>query len=378
MNIKTALYLLVFAGFFFRLLGLANITLGGDFKYNWSVAGKIVSSVDYPVIGPVASISEGFRLGPFFYYFLAVHYYIAGGNYKIAIILFSIINSLAIFIFYKLVKEWFDEKLSLKITVFFTFSSYMISIGNFPLNACLIPLAVILILHELTKINKGELIYLPALALTFSLAIQLHATVILLVPLILLSIPYAKLKPRYVILAVILFLIPSLPWLYVEESSGLSQTKALLSTIFNNREEECVFGEWLVNHGHGERCFHYLRNTLFVFRLFSMSLFGNTSLFLVFLSAVIVIFTFLTSKLAQKKIFIFWLGGVFLLYLFYPANIYLHYMHILIPLPFIIFAIFLQELEKAKWGKYLSISIFIIFIINNILHYIFSLNVPRS
>ena len=361
-----------------RLLGLTNITLGGDFAYHWSVAGSIVQGKNLPFLGPGASINQSFHLGPFYYYLLAIPYFLGVNNYKIAIIFFSLLSSLSIILLFKLSRKWFGETQSLKIAALYAFSSYMISIGNFPWNAYLVPLMVILCLYFLVKIKEGKLYYIVPLTLTFTLALQSHATTILLAPFILLQIPFRKIKLGVCTLSLILFVLLSLPWFVAELDQNFGQIHELSSTLLSQNTEMCNFGEWLSNHGHGERCFHYFRNTLFIFRLFSMSLFANTDFALAIFIAVLSLYTLITTKSKQKKLFILWLSTVFFFYLFYSANIYLHYMLILIPLPYFIFILFLEKIEKLSYGKLLSKIIFILVVINNLVSFLISLGISRS
>jgi hypothetical protein len=375
---KNILVLIIGAGFILRLLGLVNISLGGDFEYHWSVAGSIVHRKDLPILGPGASINPEFHLGPFYYYFLAIPYLLGAGNYKIAIIFFSLFNSLSIIYLYKLSREWFDDKRSLIVCALFAFSSYMITVGNFPWNAYLVPSFVILILYFLIKIKRGSLDYVVPLGLIYSLALQIHTTVIFLAPLILLNIPFRKIRLKTMFFSLGLFMIVLAPWLLTEAGSGFNQTKQIISSIYAPGIQECNFREWLVSHGHGERCFHYFRNTIFIFRLFSMSLFANTGISIVIFTAVFSLYTLFKTKHPQKKFFIAWLFSVFFLYLFYPANIYLHYMLILVPLPFFIMVLFLQGIERLKNGKVFSNLIYILFMINNVVNYLVSLGMTRS
>ena len=117
----------------------------------------------------------------------------------------------------------------------------------------------------------------------------------------------------------------------------------------------------------------------FIFRLFSMSLFANMSFITVILTMVLSVFTLITAKIKQRETYILWLGSIFFLYLFYPANIYLHYMLILIPLPFFIFVLFLEKIEKYfQNGKILSKLVLFATIAYNLIHYFVSLGLIRS
>lgn len=379
LNVKTYLYLIVIVGFVLRIFGLINISLGGDFEYHWSVAGSIVGGGNLPVLGPSASINSEFHLGPFYYYLLAIPYLLGAGNFKIAVIFFSLISSLSIILLYEVSRYWFSEIQSLKIASLYAFSSYMITIGNFPWNAYLVPSFVILNLYFLVKIRKIQYRYLVPLGITYALALQAHATTFFLAPFIFLQIPFKKIKLSYFIISFTLFFLTLSPWLIAQYQQNFFQFRQVGSTLFGQHNQDCSFTWWLANHGHGERCFHYLRNTLFVFRLFSVSLFTVSNISTVLLVAVLSLYALLSAKLQQKRSFIFWLVSVLLLYLFYSANIYLHYMLILIPLPFFVFILFLQKIEGIPgFGKQVSNVILILTLINNLMHFFISLGAGRS
>ncbi len=87
-------------GFLLRVTGLINTTLAGDFHYHWSVAGEIATRQEFPLLGPSASVNDQFHLGPLYYYLLSLPYILGRGNFQVAIIFFSFLNSLSIVVFY--------------------------------------------------------------------------------------------------------------------------------------------------------------------------------------------------------------------------------------------------------------------------------------
>lgn len=355
---------------FLRLLGLINIRLGGDFAYHWQIAGDIVRGKSFPLFGPAASVNPALHLGPLYYYLLAIPYFLGQGDFRAAVIFFSLISCLNIFLIYAITKELFDEKLAFTAAVFCAFSAYFISIGNLPWNPYLLPTVILLAVYSLIRIRQRRYSFLLLLTLSLGIAIELHGTAIFLLPVFLLLLPLKKIPVRHYISGSIILFIFAWPYFF-----QLKEIMTVLRPVSGN----CDFVSWLQSHGHGERCFSQIRNTLFVFRFISMSLFDSQNIIIAILSALMTGFLLSKKRLKQRKLIIIWLGIPILLFLLYSANIYLHYFLILFPIPFFLLALFLAELEKTgRWGKRLSKVLFYSTIFFNIILYILSLPAIRT
>jgi hypothetical protein len=355
-----------------RLTGLFNIQLGGDFANHWEVAGGIAQGKSFPLLGPVASINSQIHLGPFYYYLLSIPHIIGQGNYKVAIIFFSILNSISIFPLFIVGKKWFGVMQSFMLVTLFAVSSYMVQVQNFPWNPYILPLIIILSLYVLDKLRDKKLLFLPVLALLLGFGVQSHAT-FFLIPIFLVFLPYRNISWKVGILSVCLFTLTLTPWLYSEFAGNFVQTKEIAAT-FSSHNETCDLYSYIKDHGKGERCFHQIRNTLFMFRMVSQSLFATHNLFFVVISFLITLFTFVKTKTPQKTFLITWIAGVFLFFMLYSQNIYLHFLLILIPIPFIIFTLFLEEVVRQE--KHRPILFYLIYtsiICWNIIHTIYNL-----
>lgn len=374
----TVLKLLFILALFLRLLGLININLEGDFAYHWKIAGGIIEGKSFPMVGPGASINKNIFLGPIYYYFLSLPYLLGGGNYKAAIIFFSVLNSLSIYPLFYVLKKKIDEKAAIRIVALYSVSSYLIQVQNFPWNAYELPFFIILSLYFLEKVGEGMVNHLPLLFLSLSFGVQMHATFLFLAPLFLLSIPYKKIRRSILGLSVGVALLLFSPWIFFEMTHGFIQIKESIKVFFSG-SQGCLFSDWVRNHGHGERCFHYFRNTLFVFRQISMNIFSTRSLSFVFVSLFISLFVLLKNTGKNMKFFAFWILSVVVQFLFYSGNVYMHFFLILVPLPFVFLVLFLREIErKGKWGKVISTVIYLLLINYNIINYLISLTHLRG
>jgi 4-amino-4-deoxy-L-arabinose transferase-like glycosyltransferase len=371
------LIIIFFLALFLRLLGLINITFGGDFYDFFQTAGQIAQGKSLPLLGPSASINTKIHISPFYYYFLAIPYFLGGGNFRFAIIFFSLLNSLSVFPLFAILKRWFSLKDSFLVVILYAVSSYIIQVENFPWNPYLIPSLIIVCLYLLMKIREKYLNYLPLLFLFLGLGLSLHGTFLFIIPLFLLFIPFRKVSLKVLILSLFIFGLTLSPLVYYEINNNFIQTKELIN-VFSPNKEICDFSLWLKTHGNGERCFHQIRNTLFIFRLVSQSLFSTRNLAAVLVSALIIFYTLIKSKNNLRYFLLVWIFSIFIFFMFYSQNIYLHYFLILIPFPFIIFVMFLNIVKrKGKYGRLLSNIAFLTLIVWNIVSYLNSLQVGR-
>jgi hypothetical protein len=215
--------------------------------------------------------------------------------------------------------------------------------------------------------------------MVWGISIQLHATALFLLPVFAYLLPLKKISVKQYLLGLTAFLIVNSSWLYVNLTTNFSQMKEAILIFSSGPTGNCTFSYWLLNHGHGERCFAYLRNTLFAFRFMTMSLFNSENMILVFSAMIITILYFIKAQMSEKKILLVWLGIPIGLFLFYSSGIYLHYFLILTPLPFFLLVKLLAKLNKfGRKGILLGKAIIILTIILNIVGYIYSLQFIRG
>ena len=376
---RNTLCLIFILGFLLRLLGLINITFAGDNLLHWKIAGEIATKGIFPLLGPRASLTGSFNLGPFYYYLLAIPYWIGGGNFKIAIIFVALLNSFSIPLLYLAAKRWFSNRQALMISLLFACSAYFIQIQSFPWNPYILPLFIILSLYFVNKIAEMKYVNFIYFAASFAVCLQLHATAIFLLPVFLYLMNAKKIPIKYYLFGTIALLVINLPWIWMNLTSNFSQIKAGLLILAPGKTEQCSIVDWLKNHGNGEKCFWYFRNTLFAFRFLNTGLFDIGSVLPALFSLGFVGLYFIKTKLKENRYIFVWLFVPILLFLFYSNSIYLHYFLILTPVPFFIFIMFLDKLESKK-GRWFLIAkiLFWVVIIINICQYVWSLQFIRG
>jgi 4-amino-4-deoxy-L-arabinose transferase-like glycosyltransferase len=366
-------------GLVLRLLGLLNITFAGDNLLHWKIAGEIVNKGMIPLLGPRASLTGDFNLGPFYYYLLAIPYWLGGGNFKMAVIFFAVLNSLSIPLLYVVAKRWFSKLQSFKISLLFACSAYFIQIQSFPWNPYVLPLFIIISLYSIIKIREGKYFYFIFLTISYAICLQLHATAIFLLPIFAYLLPLRKIPIRYYLAGLILLLVTNSPWIWVNLTTNFSQIKAAELILNPGKIEQCSLFNWLSSHGNGEKCFWYFRNTLFAFRFITASLFNTTNVLVSLLSLAVVVAYFIKTKFRENRYLFIWLFTPIFFYLFYSNSIYLHYFLILTPVPFFLLIVFLEKLEKKK-RKWVQVAnfLYLLVILINLCQYVWSLQFVRG
>ena len=384
-----------------RFCKALTITLSGDMVKNWEIAGEIAAGRSFPLLGPQASINTTIKMGPVYYYLLAILYKISFGNYKVAMIIFAVVNSLAILLFYEIVKKFFGEKTALIASFLFAVSKYALEFGALPWNSFFIPLFIIFTFYALTL----EKTFWKCLLFGLSTGIlfQLHQSTWLVLPVFVFAFvhsviptaprdsrgkwrnPFSRMsirkrdssatarsagwrtafarndsKKNGIPLAVFFFLLINLPYIASEVNRGGATIKAI-ANVFNNlvikQFNNCDFSFWLANHGHGEKCFQWIRNPLFILRFFSFSLLGTTNIWALLLIVLMLAYFVFKVKTPYKKFILLWLFFPLPVLLIYNSSIFLHYFLMYFPLPFLITALLLKDitgkinLYKDKMSK---------------------------
>lgn len=377
-DFPTKVHILFLLAFLLRITGLLNIQIGGDFAEHWMVAGKIVEEGFRPLSGPTASVNHNFYLGPFYYYFLSISYWLGKGNYISAIVFFSFFNSLSIYPLYYISAKWFKTNTILKILVLYTCSSYLIQIQSFPWHPYLLPAFTIWILFLISRLSNNVIRFLPIIFFLCGILLQIHATALLLLPVLFIELIRRGVILRYYIISLPFFLITFLPWIISVIHSGNSILIPVW-TILNPAKVHCDFFLWLRSHGNGEYCFQYFRNTHFVLKTFAVTIFGSTGIAAV-LSVTLILITILKrfrKPVKKYPLFINWLFIPAILFLTYSNNVHLHYFLIFVPLPIFIGALLFDFINERRKPRLANISYWMIIIIN-LFHYFSSLSSTRQ
>lgn len=226
---------------------------GYDQVDNAWAAKNIIVDHKFPLTGMQAKGNTGFYIGPYYYYFVSIFYFLTNLN-PIASNLASITVSIFSFIvIYFVTKEIFNKKVALIALFINTFSSYIIESERtqWPVNF-VVPISF-LVIFSIYKICQGKTNYLYLLAFMFGLSMHLHFTFVFYIPLILLMTPFFPrkretiMKGLFSLLILLLFLWPVIINLY-STNNGTNAANYLGSSFhgFHLRRFLQITGDGLI------------------------------------------------------------------------------------------------------------------------------------
>jgi len=189
-------------------------TFGWDQVDNAWAAMRILVAGKFPLLGMVAKGNSGLYIGPLYYYFVTIFYYVTKLDPIASPIIAGFTSLISFWVIYYVSSRLFDKKVALISCFIYTFSSSIIVAerNQWPVNF-IAPLAL-LIFYFLYKILTGNTKYLIYLAAAVGLSFHIHFTSIFYPIIILLSLPFIpknKKTLQHLLIAIpvfILFLIP--------------------------------------------------------------------------------------------------------------------------------------------------------------------------
>ena len=162
---------------------------GWDQVNNAWAAKNIVADGKFPLVGMQAKLNSGIFIGPFYYYYIALFYFITNLDPIASGIAAGFTGIITFFVIYFVTKSLFSEKVAFIAVFLYTISYAVISADRvqWPVNFIL-PISL-LIFHSLYKIVIGQVKYILLLVLFVGLSFSTHFTAIFYPPIILLSLP---------------------------------------------------------------------------------------------------------------------------------------------------------------------------------------------
>ena len=198
---------------FYRLPELAMFV--GDQGRDYLAARDMLLNRRLTLVGPQTSI-RWLNLGPFFYYFLAFFLLLGKFNPVWPIYATAFFGVLATYLIYLLGKELYSTKIGLIAGFIYAVSPFAVIQSRIALHPSIYPVFVLLFLFFLGKLLKpvkNKKINLAGLLFSFLIAIQLHLSAILLIPIALLVIEPEK-KPKKKLFLCIFLLFSFVLFLY--------------------------------------------------------------------------------------------------------------------------------------------------------------------
>lgn len=367
-------YYAALLGFLLRVFGRGPSSYGvaGELYRDLNVIYDFLKLGNWPLLGPSSSLG-GFNFGAVYYYLTAPFVWIFNFAPYGAGLLSLVCSTLSIILVYKLTVEWFEEKSLALLTVFCqAICVYDIQYSYFASNPNTLPFFVLLFMYELTVIakSKGSIKRFFLLGLSFAIGTQLHATAMLLLPLVFLATAFSfrdKFFKKDIFIALVPLVAVYIPYLIYEFHHHFSNLVGL------GRLGEHNFALWV-------RPGSVLASVIFWQGFFvSRAAFFDFLQDYLFLSAAILIgmLTLFTlqyyrggfkqrllefKKINPKpglKILFFWLFFGQLMFLLFQHPIAPFYFLVIWPLPIILFCWFeFTEFKKAPKLSYSALGLY--------------------
>ncbi len=217
---------------------------GYDQVDNAWAAKNIVVDHQFPLIGMAAKANSGIYVGPFYYYFLAVIYWITNLD-PIAIgIAAGFASIFSFWVIFYVSKKLFSKEVAIFAVFFYTFALPSINFDRVQVPINFIPSISLLIFYVLYRITQGDTKKIIILAALTGLFFNIHFTAIFFPIMIVLALPFfprTRETLKYILISIPAFLIWVLPSTIAE---------------FAKKSEYSGFGSYLTANFHG---FHLRR-----------------------------------------------------------------------------------------------------------------------
>lgn len=188
---------------------------GWDQVDNAWAAMRLLVEGKFPLLGMQAKGNSGVFIGPFYYYFVSIFYFLTNLDPVALGIIAGITSIFSLVAIYVIAKRIFNETVAIFAIFINTVSVLAITSERVQWPVNFIAVIALLIFYSLYEIARGKSKYILLLALTFGFSLHIHFTSIFYPIIILLSLPFfprTKETLRYIglgFLIVIPFIIPT-------------------------------------------------------------------------------------------------------------------------------------------------------------------------
>lgn len=219
---------IIFLSFFLRIYEIESRSpFGWDQIDNAWKAKNIIVNNEYPLLGMQAKGSSGIFIGPFYYYFVAIFYFITNLDPIASGIVAGVSSLFSMIVLFFILKKIFSTGVAIIALTLngFTVGVILFERVQWPVN--FIPIIGLLIFFSLYKIAIGNVKYILLLALSFGISLHIHFTVLFYPIIILLTLPFfprTKETLKYMLfgsLIVIPFIIP-IAIAYINQAQNIS------------------------------------------------------------------------------------------------------------------------------------------------------------
>jgi 4-amino-4-deoxy-L-arabinose transferase-like glycosyltransferase len=230
---KYDIWLIMFLAFAVRMIGCKwmGYTNFPEFYRDYYMVSHI-SHGQLVLLGP-PSMLHGFHFGPFYYYSMLPFFLLFGGHPFSLIFTGIVFSVLTVYAFFKVLLLWFNSRVAARVgALLMALSVYSLHLSSYVSNPNFLPLFVLWYFYYLTKIlsvaaKPKDYIFL---GLAFGLATQLHATAMIVLPLVtLIGLILHNYRPRFKTFGIFLLAVifTYLPYLFYEFTHGFVNFRRL-------------------------------------------------------------------------------------------------------------------------------------------------------
>jgi len=218
-----------------RVLKLCNAYYGTtqELFRDLNVVYDFLANGKWPLLGPSASIGE-FYFGAIYYYILTPFVYVFSYRPVGAIVSSTVFSLLSLIVLYKLLQLWFGRKdVAIIAVLLAAVSVYDIQNAYYISNPNLLPFFVLSFFYALTKIitQPAHWLWYLVLGLMLGVATQLHATALVILPLVLLIAVIVRRKflaVGKILLTLIAAAVSYIPYIIYESSNHFENLKRII------------------------------------------------------------------------------------------------------------------------------------------------------
>ncbi len=331
------------------------------------------------------------RLGPLFYYIEYFSAVIFGDTPFGSITLIIILSILSIPIFYLLIIEFFDKKISLGMTAIFATSLFLVSYSRFSWNPNLIPFFLLTSLFGLLQVvkfqkNKGGW-WLILVGVLFAFLSNMHFLALIafgIISVTFLIISRPKIPIKFWIASIAIFIVFNIPLIINDVKTRGENTKAFIVSITTSNKGDNSFFEkvirevlifsrynWISITGHQRAEIPIIKSDEIICdnNCKEGLVYGILSLMILFLGFIRIIFLYKKTQDKQRRNFLLlmliWAGGVSILYLPLVYDFVGRFFLLFIPISIIFVGIILHEIQSFKYGNFIVNTIILALIGSN-------------
>ncbi len=210
---------------------------GWDQVDNAWTAKRLIVQHRFPLVGMVAKQNSGLYIGPLYYYFVSIFYFLTNLN-PIASEYISFVTSVFTFwVIYYFTKKLFNREVALIAVIINTFSYLAIIFDGVQWPVNFIPSISLIIFYLLYRIMKGDSKKIILLAIATGIMFNIHFTAIFFPLIILLCLPFFPRKMetlKYILISIPIFLIFLVPnAIYILSRKSYTSNTSYLESYYH-------------------------------------------------------------------------------------------------------------------------------------------------